>query len=107
MYVSSARAILLIVEHPSTPPTVSLTVAQPDLLLLELIQNLAGVKELVQLTADISRIPTYLLPTKVGVDGCTYYDIRIEIQVTYYSAYTTYELIHDGINYGIVASEYV
>ena len=72
-----------------------------------LTHNSAGVKQLVRLTADLSKIPAHRLPTKMGADGRDYYDIQFEIEVTFYSTYTTYELIYDGINYGIVASEYV
>ena len=94
-------------EHPSTTPTVSLILIPTGLVTAGTHQNLAGVTQLVHLTADLSKIPTHLLPTRKGADGHTYYDIDFEIQITYYSAYTTYELIHNGINYGRVASEYV
>lgn len=36
-----------------------------------------------------------------------YYILEFDIQVTYYSAYTTYELFHNNINYGSVTAEYV
>jgi hypothetical protein len=64
-------------------------------------------RDLVEITADLSRIPAYRYPQERGADGCLYYVAAFAIEVTYYSAYTKYELIHDGINYGLVASEYV
>lgn len=99
--------ILSIAERLSTPLTVSLSSSQPDLSLLELTKFLAGVRKLTQLRADLSKIPTHLLPTKKGADGHVYYKIEYDIQVTYYSAYTKYELFYNGINYGSVSAEYV
>ena len=63
--------------------------------------------QLVKVNADLGRIPTNRIPESKGADGKTYYKITYDIQVTYYSAYTTYELIHNGTNYGLVTSEYV
>lgn len=65
------------------------------------------VAEVVTVTADLSRIPTGRIPLIKGVDQKMYYKIKVQIQVTYFSAYTTYELIHDGVNYGQVKAEYV
>jgi hypothetical protein len=67
----------------------------------------AGVVQLVKVNADLSRIPANHIPQKKGADGKMWYVVTYDIQVTYYSAYTSYELIHGGINYGFVASEYV
>ena len=36
-----------------------------------------------------------------------YYKIEFSLEITYMSAYTKYELIHDKINYGVVVAEYV
>ncbi|KAK4692415.1 hypothetical protein P7C71_g4786, partial [Lecanoromycetidae sp. Uapishka_2] len=80
---------------------------QPQCPPIELTSDTAGVKELVVLKADLSRIPTHLLTTKTGADGQTYYKISYEIQITFYSASTTYELIHNNINYGHVTAEHV
>ena len=67
----------------------------------------AGVTELVKVTADLSRIPARRIPQEEGADGEMWYKAAYHIQITYYSAYTTYELIYGGVNYGKVASEYV
>ena len=47
------------------------------------------------------------IPKKRGADGKMWYEISYEIEVTYFSAYTKYELIHDKVNYGAVTAEYV
>lgn len=58
-------------------------------------------------TADFRRFPPSNLPISLGRDGWSYYRLDYEIEVTYYSAYTKYELIYNGVNYGPVAAEYV
>lgn len=58
-------------------------------------------------SADLSRIPLHKIPKKSGADGKVYYVIHFAVEISYYSGYTTYELIHDGVNYGPVAAEYV
>ena len=63
--------------------------------------------ELVKVTADFSRIPTHNLPISIGRGGQLYYDLKYQIEITYYSAYTKYELIYNGTNYGPVSAEYV
>ena len=63
--------------------------------------------ELVQVEADLSRIPTHLIKQTVGADGALYYKYDYQIEVTHFSAYTKYELIYQGVNYGSVAAEYV
>lgn len=75
--------------------------------LLRIDKLVAGVTKLVEVEADLSRIPVALIPKAKGADGKMYYKIDYQIQITYYSAYTTYELIHNKINYGLVSSEYV
>ncbi|KAL6717539.1 hypothetical protein ACLMJK_005454 [Lecanora helva] len=65
------------------------------------------VQHLVTIHADLSRVPEHLMPTKRGADGEKYYRIKYEIQITYHSAYTTYELIYNDVNYGAVNAEYV
>lgn len=72
-----------------------------------LIRSADEVVELVRVTADLRRIPTHNFPTTFGKDGLLYYDLKFEIEITYYSAYTKYELIYDGKNYGPVSAEYV
>lgn len=57
--------------------------------------------------ADLSRVPASKFPQITGEDGCFYYMVNYSIEVTYLSAYTKYELIHDNINYGIAVAEYV
>ncbi|KAL8681934.1 MAG: hypothetical protein Q9186_001942 [Xanthomendoza sp. 1 TL-2023] len=65
------------------------------------------VNTLVTLSADLSRIPLHLFPTSTGADGLLYYKIQVSVQVTHYSGYTKYELIHNKINYGPITAEYV
>ena len=43
----------------------------------------------------------------MGRDSKLYYKLNYEIEITYFSAYTKYELIYDGYNYGPVTAEYV
>ena len=63
--------------------------------------------KLVKVEADLSRIPARLIKQKVGADGALHYIIDFEIEITHFSAYTKYELIYQGVNYGAVAAEYV
>ena len=65
------------------------------------------VTTLVRLKANLSTIPTSRFPTKTGKDEELYFVIKINIEITHYSAYTKYEMIHDSINYGAVHAEYV
>ncbi|KAL8736565.1 MAG: hypothetical protein Q9181_002356 [Wetmoreana brouardii] len=65
------------------------------------------VQSLVQVSADLGRIPIYKFAKATGSDGRVYYKVDFQIEVTHYSAFTKYELIHDGINYGPVTAEYV
>jgi len=67
----------------------------------------AGIRDLVTVTADLSRIPEKLFRQQRGTDGEMWYAIGLKIEVTYYSACTKYELVHNGINYGTVTAEYV
>ena len=62
---------------------------------------------LVNVTADLSRVPVCNFPQFIGRDGNLYYNVDFAVEVTYFSAYTKYELIHGGVNYGSVAAEYV
>ncbi len=62
---------------------------------------------LVELKGEFNRIPTSRIQTRKGADGKMYHILVFDIQVTYYSAYTTYELFHNDINYGSVTAEYV
>jgi hypothetical protein len=66
-----------------------------------------GVTELVKLTADLSRVPLPLFPIRTGKDDEQYYILNFQVEITYLSAYTKYELIHNDVNYGAVAAEYV
>ena len=54
------------------------------------------VEELVELTADISTIPESVFRKELGKDGEMYYLFNFSIEVTYLSASTKYELIHNG-----------
>ncbi len=70
-------------------------------------QDTGSYTKLVAVTADLSRIPSSRMPLVKGADEKMYYKIDYQIQITFFSAYTTYELIHDGVNYGQVKAEYV
>ena len=63
--------------------------------------------QLVVVKADLSQIPLAAFPKTTGADGRPYYIVDFKIEITYYSAYTKFELIYDGKNYGPVAAEYV
>ena len=63
--------------------------------------------ELVKVEADLSQIPKSKIPKTKGADGKFYYKLDYEIQVTFLSAYTKYELFYGGENYGLVNAEYV
>ena len=60
-----------------------------------------------KVTADFARVPTSYFATKFGKDGKLYYKLEFEIEITYYSAYTKFELIYNGVNYGPVTAEFV
>lgn len=62
---------------------------------------------LVNVKADLSPIPLASFRKATGADGRTYYKIDFQIEITYYSAYTKFELIYNGKNYGRVSAEYV
>ena len=62
---------------------------------------------LVNVRAEFSQISTSYFPTETGEDGLLYYRLEYEIEVTYCSAYTKYELIYQRKNYGPVHAEYV
>ncbi|KAL9003360.1 MAG: hypothetical protein Q9188_003754 [Gyalolechia gomerana] len=67
----------------------------------------ARVHHLATVSADLSRIPPHKFSKTLGADGLNYFLITFCIEITYYSGYTAYELIYDGVNYGSVAAEYV
>ncbi|MCJ1471604.1 hypothetical protein MMC13_000244 [Lambiella insularis] len=67
----------------------------------------ASVKKLVRVVADLSNVPLHEFIRRTGADGHDYYCINFQLEVTYFSAYTQYELIHKGRNYGPVAAEYI
>ena len=64
-------------------------------------------KELVKVTADLGIIPPGRIILEKGADGQMWYKVTYQIKITYYSAKTTYELLHEGVNYGSVDAEYV
>ncbi len=66
-----------------------------------------GIQELVRINADLSRISINDIPVESGADGQAYYVVDFSIEVTFYSAYTTYELIYQDRSYGLVTAEYV
>ncbi|KAL8693927.1 MAG: hypothetical protein Q9218_001341 [Villophora microphyllina] len=71
------------------------------------VYNDARVHHLVTATADLRRIPAHRFPRTMGSDGHSYYRVEFAVEVTYCSAFTKYELVHNNINYGSVAAEYV
>ncbi|KAL8840764.1 MAG: hypothetical protein Q9170_001202 [Blastenia crenularia] len=67
----------------------------------------ARARQVVTVSADLSRIPLYQIPKAVGADGLQYFEIDFQFEVTYWSGYTTYELVYNSVNYGPVVAEYV
>ena len=65
------------------------------------------VLELVALKADLSRVPENDFPQVTGADQELHFQITYAIEITHFSACTTYELNVNGINYGAVKAEYV
>lgn len=63
--------------------------------------------QLVTVSADLSLLPSDGFRKVRGADDNLYYEINYSIEITYYSGYTTYELIYNNTNYGPVAAEYV
>ena len=68
---------------------------------------LENATKLVEVTANLGLIATFKIPTIQGADGHMYYRVDYEIAIIFNSGDTVYELVHDNINYGRVASEYV
>lgn len=66
-----------------------------------------NVVQLVKLNADLSRVPKNEFLQEFGADNKMYYEVHFEIEVTYFSAYTKYELFYDDVNYGAVSAEYI
>lgn len=79
----------------------------PHGLIVALTCRKGNINKLVELKADLSIVPIGKFPLKYNGKGVPYYVVSYEIEVTYFSAYTKYELIHDNINYGAVSTEYV
>lgn len=72
-----------------------------------LIHKTGNVVKLVELNADFGLVPKEKFLQFANPNGVPYYEISFQIEVTYYSAHTRYELIYDNINYGAVSAEYV
>ena len=62
---------------------------------------------LATIKADLSRVPIQSFARSTGADGMLYYEVDFMVEVVFCSAYTRYELVHKGINYGTLAAEYV
>jgi hypothetical protein len=62
---------------------------------------------MVKLTADLSSIPTNLLPTKTGADRKKYYQITFQIRVKFESAHMAYSLWYKNECYGTVHAQYL
>lgn len=76
-------------------------------LIAALTYKKGNVVKLVGLEADLSVVPAVKFPLKRNRFGVPYYEVSFAIEVTFFSAYTKYELIHDNINYGAISAEYV
>ena len=90
--------------HPSTV-TVSFTPIPSSVQWLKTPLERAPL--LVNVQADLNRVPNQKIPKKLGKDGLWYYEIEFSLEITHMSAYTNYELIYDNVNYGPVTAEYV
>ena len=66
-----------------------------------------GITQIVDVKADLGLIPEHRLRQARGADGKMWYETDFQIEITFFSAYSKYELIYGGINYGPVAAEYV
>ncbi|KAF7513226.1 hypothetical protein GJ744_010622 [Endocarpon pusillum] len=66
-----------------------------------------GAKPLVKLTADLSSIPTSMLPSKEGADRKKYYHITFQIRVNFKPANMTYCLWYRNTCYGTVDAGYL
>jgi hypothetical protein len=58
------------------------------------------------LSADLSAIPQWEIPTAEGKDGEDWYTVRFEIRVTFFAASTKYELWYKDRCHGAVDAEY-
>ncbi|KAA6410639.1 MAG: hypothetical protein FRX48_06062 [Lasallia pustulata] len=97
---------VVFIGHPMNVKTDILVCSDPINIGAPVYKNLR-VAHLVTLTADLSRVSITKFPKLVGKDGLSYYNVTFQIEITHYSAYTKYELIHNGINYGAINAEYV
>lgn len=62
---------------------------------------------MVKLTADLSSIPTKLLPIEKGADRKKYYCIDYQIRVNFEAARIVYSLWYKNKRYGMVNAEYL
>ena len=62
---------------------------------------------MVKLTADLSSIPTCLLPKKTGADRKKHFHISYQIRVKFESAHIAYSLWYKNKCYGTVHAEYL
>ena len=68
--------------------------------------RVAEVTKLVELTADMSKIPESKLPQITGQDGKCYYRIQYLINVTLLSGSIQYDLMYKCKKYGTVQANY-
>jgi len=59
------------------------------------------------LTTDLAEVPLSSFKKNRGKDGKMYYHLDYAIEMTCYSAHTTYAVICGGIRYDTVTAEYV
>lgn len=69
--------------------------------------GLCTVTQLIKLVADFRCVPLEDFLIVCEKDGQYYDEVNFAVEVTWYSAYTKYELVNKGINYGAVSAEYV
>ncbi len=62
---------------------------------------------MVELTADLSSIPTSEISIEKGADRKKYYKIVFQIRVKFEPAHMTYSLWHKNKCYGTVDAEYL
>lgn len=66
----------------------------------KLMISAAKCRQLVQLTANLNKIPRSELEPKMGRDSQWYYKIPFEIEITCHSAHITFALVHERIRDG-------
>ncbi|KAF3760673.1 hypothetical protein M406DRAFT_268094, partial [Cryphonectria parasitica EP155] len=63
-------------------------------------------KKLVELTANLNKIPKNKLKREYGADNQEYYKIDFKIVMSCHLANVTFQLLYDGVEYGSVAAKW-